>query len=124
MPILYDWSNASRRIVVTAIERLETVDIQEAIERQRRESTTSCGVLYDLRGVPGAPPVDQLVRLRAEAINDPRDARDPWGPAAIVTLDTNTYNIACHHVMLTKAGGRIEVFLDREEAEMWLAQAT
>ena len=119
--ILYDCSDGIRRIVVTVIERLEIEHIQGGLERQRRESTTSYGVLYDLRGVSGIAPVDQLVRLRAEAIND---AGDPWGPAAIVTLDTNTYNIACHHVMLTQAGGRIEVFLDREEAEMWLAQAT
>jgi hypothetical protein len=121
MPILYDCSDTNRRIVVTVIERLQIEHVQGVIERQRREGTTSYGVLYDLRGVSGVPPVDQLVRVRAEAING---ARDPWGPAAIVTLDTNTYNIACHHVMLTQAGGRIEVFLDREEAEMWLAVAT
>jgi hypothetical protein len=118
---LYDCSEGSRRIVITVIERLQLEYIEGALGRQRRESTTSYGVLYDLRGVSGVPPVDQLVRLRAEAING---TRGPWGPAAIVTLDTNTYNIACHHVMLTQAGGRIEVFLDREEAEMWLALAT
>jgi hypothetical protein len=119
--ILYDCSDGIRRIVVTVIERLQLEYIQGSLDRQRRESTTGYGVLYDLRGVSGVPPVDQLVRVRAEAINDPRVR---WGPAAIVTLDTHTYNLACHHVMLTQAGGRIEVFLDREEAEMWLAIAT
>jgi hypothetical protein len=122
MPILYDCSDAIRRIVVTVMERLQLEDIQEVIERQHREPTTSYGVLYDLRGLPGVPPVEHLVRRRVEAIAEARP--DRWGPAAIVTLDTNTYNVACHHVMLTKAGGRIEVFLDREEAEMWLTKAT
>jgi hypothetical protein len=122
MPILYDRSDASRRIVITVVETLLVDDLHGLVERQGRDGTTSYGVLYDLRGVSGVPPVDQLVRVRVDAISDVRAGA--WGPAAIVTLDTSTYNIACHHVMLTRAGGRIEVFLDREEAEIWLAQAT
>ena len=120
MPIGFDRDDARRRVLITVHGAFEAVEILAAIERQGVEQTWSYGVLYDLRGMTGAPTMDDLRKIFSESVPK-RSTESGGGPIALLVTDSVLYGLACTYAALGRSKMTIEVFRDWDDAESWLA---
>ena len=84
----------------------------------RHEGTWSYPVLFDLRLVTGLPDMTELRRL-ANLTNRLSPADERRGRVAIVAADPTLYGLACAYAGFARPG-RVDVFADRGEADLWL----
>jgi hypothetical protein len=120
MSIGYERDDARRRVVVTVAGPFAVADFLAVMERQRDDGAWTYGMFYDLRGMTGAPAIDDLRQFMSEA----ERTTQPPGPVAILATDPAIYSRACTYASLVRAALRIGVFRDPDEAEQWLtAQA-
>jgi hypothetical protein len=120
MPIEYERDDARRRVVVTVEGPFAVADFLAAIERQRDDGAWTYGMFYDLRGMAGAPAIDDLRQFMSET----ERTTQPPGPLAILATDPAIYGRACTYAALVRATLTVGVFRNVDEAEQWLtAQA-
>jgi hypothetical protein len=81
-----------------------------------REDVGAYGMLYDLRGMKGAPTLADLRQFMSEAARTNR----PRGPLAILATDPIIYARACTYAALTRATMTVEAFRDTASADQWL----
>ncbi len=123
MPFTYERDDARRRVVIAFHGPFQASDAFASIDRHRgEEGAGSYGVLYDLRGMTGHPDLSQLRQFMSanSALSDERR-----GPIAIVATDQEQYEKACVYAALGRSQlFTIEIFRDRNDAEVWLAAHT
>ena len=119
MPFRYERDEDQRCITVTVDGTFNVDDVIEVFARMADEGIWSYGVLYDVRSLTGLPSMFDLRRL-AEVANRPGPFDMRRGPLAIVVADPALYGMACVYAALSLPMGRVEVFRDSEDAELWL----
>jgi hypothetical protein len=116
MPIRYERDDARRRLVVTIDGPFALEDFLAVIERQRGDNASAYGLLYDLRGMTGAPTIAEL----RQAFTQSAQTHRRRGPIAILATDPALYDRACTYVALGYSTLTVGVFRDLDEAEQWL----
>jgi hypothetical protein len=116
MPIRYERDDVRRCVVITMQGPFEPADFLAVIQRWRDEAIGDYGMLYDLRGMTGAPSITDLRQFMSEAAQTTR----PRGPIAIVATEPVIYGRACMYATLGRATLTIQVFRYLERAEEWL----
>ena len=116
MPFEYERDDAQGRVVITFQGAYSRDEGFEIIQRHR--DFEKYGVLYDLRGLTGEPPIADLKLLMTEESSGSQGSR---GPIALVVEDPAMYKIACMYALLGRSMLTIAVFRDRNDADVWLA---
>jgi len=120
MPIRYERDDARRRVVVTIKGAFAIEDFLAVIERQRGDNASAYGLLYDLRGMTGAPTIAELRQAMSQSVQTHRRR----GPLALLATDPALYDRAYTYAALGYSTLTVGVFRDWGEAEQWLtAQA-
>ena len=101
--------------MVTVEGPFAVADFLAVMERQRDDGAWTYGVLYDLRGMTGAPAIDDLRQFMSEA----QRTTQPPGPVAILATNPFIYGRACTYAALVRATLTIGVFRDLDKAEQW-----
>ena len=123
MPFLYERDDVKRRVIVTWTGAFQAADVIDLLRRQREDGTWTYGLLLDTLVMTGHPNVGELrqfVKLESETDSQQR-AR---GPLAFVATDPKVYLAACTYAMLGPSTRKIEVFRNRDEADLWLTAET
>jgi hypothetical protein len=117
----YVRDDARRRIVIALRQLLPTGNLLAMVNRQLTEGTWTYGALYDLRALLGAPSrVDAIVAARH--VGGLIQAHGPRGPVAIVTRAREMVAAAHAYAFDSALGGHpVEVFLNLDDADYWLA---
>ena len=116
----YVRDDARRRIHIIAHRALQGDDLLAIIDRQAADRTWTYGIVYDLRGAEGATSRIDSVSA-GEVVQAYTRAYGRRGPVAIVTRSADMVASAQSYAYeAAKAGSRIDVFSDIEEADEWL----
>jgi hypothetical protein len=117
---VYTRDDARRRIRVTAQRALQREDFRAIVDRQAQEETWRYAMLYDLRLMPWAVPIDDADMLAAQVYRH-LVTYGPRGPVAVVTTSIEVIGAArLYSVTTARAGIDVKVFWDLAPAEQWL----
>jgi hypothetical protein len=122
MPLLHERDDVKQRVVVTATGPFHGAEVLAFLAGQRGDGTWTYALLCDTRDMTGHPTIEDLrlfMKLHSENDVDQR----PRGPLALVSTGMPIYAIACMCAALGGTKRQVEVFLDRDEADKWLAAA-
>ena len=122
MPFLYERDDARRLVVVTWTGAFQGADVLDLLRRQREDGTWTYGLLLDTVALIGHPTIEELrqfMKLESEP-----DGERQRGPLAFVATDPRLYVTACAYAMLGASARKIQVFRNRDEADLWLTTQT
>jgi hypothetical protein len=120
MSLLLGRDDVKQRVVVTATGPFRGADVLAFLARQRDDGTWPYALLYDMRGMTGHPTLEDL-RLFMKLHSEPDVEQRARGPLALVSTGATMYAMACMCAALGGTKREVEVFLDPDEADRWLA---
>jgi hypothetical protein len=121
MAVTYQRDDARRRIVVTIVGTISSVDIVEIINRQLSEGAWQYAILYDSRLDASQMPIAE-VRAIIDYVARCISQHGPRGPVAIVTPHAANCGMSrMYSSLVERVNLTVDVFREMEEAEEWLA---
>ena len=124
MPIDVERDDRTKRITATGRGTFSPDEVITVLRDLRETNAWDYAVVLDLRFMTGEPAIRDLTSILQISQDQRGGSQDTRGLLAIVATNPALYGMACAYAALAKPPGRVSVFRDRPEAELWIASRT